>query len=81
MPNTFDIPPAETLEEANRQRDAWIKTAAQHHRNEIYYRGLVDQIGVHCGVEARTQDDGNILPEGEILRAKVPEIVARRLSA
>lgn len=79
--NILGIPPDKTLEEANRHRDAWIKTAGYHYRNECYYRDIVDQIGAMFGEEARTQDDGNVLPEGEILRAKVAEVVAKRLAA
>jgi hypothetical protein len=81
MTNCIHLPPAETLEEANRQRDFWIETAAQHHRNECYYRDIVDQVGALLGKEVRTQDDGNVLPEGEILRAKVVEIATQRLAA
>lgn len=77
MANCCDIPPAETLEQANRERDGWIESAAMFHRNEEYYRGLVDQIGEMLGVDAYTADDGVI--HDSVLRAKVPELVKQRL--
>jgi hypothetical protein len=57
------------------QRDGWQASAAQFHRNECYYRGLLDQIGEHLGPDAFTQDDGGLVDEP--LRAKLPELVAR----
>lgn len=58
---------------AERERDAWIETAAQHCRNEEYYRGLVVQIGRLFGVAAMTSDDGSV--QDHVLCAKVPELV------
>lgn len=57
-----------------RERDAWKDTAAQHLRNEEYYRGLVEKCGEHFGDAAKMQDDGNM--NEDILCAKVPELVA-----
>ncbi len=74
------------LEEANRvwdktslvqivkERKAWEETAAQHCRNEFYYRGLVVAIGELFGIEAKTCDDGSV--QEDVLCAKVPELCA-----
>jgi len=80
MVNEFDIPPATTLEAANAERDAWIKTAAQYAKNADYYRGLLDEIGALLGESVRTQDDGNVLPEGEFLHSLIPPAVATLLA-
>jgi hypothetical protein len=61
-----------------RQRDGWINAAAMHHRNEEYYRGLLDQIGAALGTEAYTSDDGSM--QDSVLRSKVPELVLARLT-
>lgn len=55
--------------------EAWQESAAQHLRNEQYYAGLLDRIGALFGDDARTADDGSV--GTEVLRAKVPELVAR----
>ncbi len=67
----------ETKEEAIRERDFWIESAAQFSRNEDYYRGLVDKIGEMLGEEAYIADDGS--RSQDILRNKVPELVRARL--
>jgi hypothetical protein len=74
----LDLPVPSTIEEAVRERDGWINAAAMHHRNEEYYRGLVDKIGEMLGPEAYTADDGTVLDS--VLRSKVPELVAARLA-
>ena len=51
----------------------WYDTAAQHARNEEYYRGLVIQIGEMLGDEAYISDDGSV--QQDVLCAKVPELV------
>lgn len=62
------------LAEAVARRIAgWMDTAAQHLRNEMYYRGLVTRCGAVFGVAARTCDDGSVVPD--VLCAKVPELV------
>ena len=53
----------------------WMEIAAQHSRNEDYYRGLVQQCGQVIGKEAYIQDDGGIVDS--VLCAKVPELVER----
>lgn len=55
--------------------EVWQESAAQHLRNEQYYAGLLDRIGALFGDEAKTADDGSV--RTEVLRAKVPELVAR----
>ena len=72
------IPSPDTVEEAVRQRDHWINCAAQHHRNEDYYRGLVQRIGAMLGPDAFTQDDGGVVDD--VLCAKVPGLVQKRLT-
>lgn len=67
----------EALAEIDRLRgeaEAWEQTAAQHLRNENYYRGLVVSIGEGFGAAARTSDDGSA--QDGVLCAKVPELVA-----
>lgn len=54
---------------------AWYDTAAQHYRNECYYRGLVQEIGLIFGDEAYISDDGS--RQQDVLCAKVPELVRR----
>ena len=67
-----------TMEQAANQReterDGWIESARQFSRNEDYYRGLLDQIGVTFGTPAYTSDDGSL--QDAVLRAKVPDLVA-----
>jgi hypothetical protein len=58
--------------------DAWIETVRQHAKNEEYYRGLLDQIGALLGEAAYTSDDGSV--QDEVLRAKLPELVASKVS-
>jgi hypothetical protein len=52
---------------------AWMDTAAQHCRNEDYYRGLLVRCGEAIGEAAYTQDDGG--KSEDVLCAKVPELV------
>jgi hypothetical protein len=59
------------------QRDNWMESARQHCRNEEYYRGLLDEIGNILGPEAFTDETGSI--QHEVVRAKLPELVRRRL--
>lgn len=66
-----------TLDEAIRQRNCWIESAAQFSRNEEYYRGLLDQIAESLGPDAYMSDDGST--HDSPVRAKLPEIVADRL--
>jgi len=73
------LPLPETLEEAIADRNFWIEEACRFSRNEDYYRGLVDQIGKILGREAYVADDGSV--SQDILRDKVPELVAARLAA
>ena len=72
-------PPPPPPTDAERERDAWIETARQHARNENYYRSLVRQIGEMLGPDAYTSDDGSV--QQDVLCAKVPELVARLISA
>ena len=58
---------------------AWHDTAAQHCRNEFYYRGLVQEIGEALGIAAYTDDAGGV--HDSVLCAKVPELVRQRLKA
>jgi hypothetical protein len=65
-------PPVEICSEGC--RCGWYDTAAQHARNEDYYRGLVDECAKHLGPEVFIADDGTV--GDSVLRAKVPELVA-----
>jgi predicted DNA-binding transcriptional regulator AlpA len=57
----------------SRALQAWYDTAAQHARNEDYYRKLLEEIGDMFGKEARTSDDGSV--QQDVLCAKVPALV------
>lgn len=61
------------------ERDNWEQTAARHLRNECYYRDIVVQIGEALGVEAKTCDDGSVVPD--VLCAKVAELAIQKLSS
>src|SRR5471032_1651557 len=56
---------------------AWREIAAQHHRNEEFYRGIVVAIGELFGVVARTSDDGSV--QDDVLALRVPELVSAHL--
>lgn len=62
---------------AESQRNNWEKTAAQHLRNEQYYRGLLVQIGELFGLRLRICDDGSV-SEGVVVAA-LPNQVKRLL--
>lgn len=64
-------------EASEREVAAWTESARHFSANVDYYQGIVDKIGELLGIEARTQDDGNVV-DG-ILRAKVYELVKIRL--
>lgn len=64
-------------DEARQQRDNWMETAAKFHRNQLYYAGIVDEIGVLLGPAAMTNDSGTFT--GEVLRAKVVETLKATL--
>lgn len=57
----------------------WNETAAQHARNEDYYRGLVQRCGKVFGAAAYQCDDGVSVSQ-DILCAKVPELVEKLYS-
>lgn len=61
------------IDRLKRERNFWEETAAQHCRNEEYYRGLVQKIGETIGEEAYIADDGG--KHLDVLCAKVPELV------
>ena len=55
----------------------WEDTARHYADGMEYYRELVDKIGKMLGPDAYISDDGSV--QKEILRAKVPELVAAKL--
>jgi hypothetical protein len=57
-----------------RQTD-WKAMAAEFSNSCEYYTGLLDACGVSIGAAAYTSDDGSV--QDSVLRAKVPELVAR----
>jgi len=63
----------DALEETERERDALSQEARHFHCNEMFYRGIVEEIGKPFGVAARTSDDGSV--QDSILALKVPELV------
>jgi hypothetical protein len=58
---------------------AWMDSASQFSRNEVFYHGIVTQIGEMFGEAAKTSDDGSI--QEDVLALKVPELVAGLISA
>lgn len=61
-------------DQARAERDGWEQTAAQHLRNEFFYRDIIIRIGEPFGVAAKTSDDGSI--QQDVLALRVPELVA-----
>lgn len=60
----------------------WMETAAQHMRNEEFYRGLLDKCAAELGPvrpKVFVQDDGGIVIDP--LRIKIPELVAELAAA
>ncbi len=62
-----------------RERDNWEQTAALHLRNECFYRDLLGQCAELLGDECRRSDDGKLIPRGDFLALKVPEVLKERL--
>jgi len=58
---------------ARAELEAWKETAAQHSRNEDFYRGLIQGIGSNFGAPAYTSDDGSV--QQDVLALRVPELV------
>lgn len=61
---------------------AWMDVAAQHMRNEEFYRGLLDKCAAELGPvrpKVFVQDDGGIVIDP--LRIKIPELVAELAAA
>lgn len=73
-----NLPMPESIEQAVRERNGWCESAAQHLRNEEFYRGIVTQIGEMFGDAAKTSDDGTL--QDSVLALRVPELVATALS-
>lgn len=61
------------IEREQRHTDAWMNTAAQHLRNECYYRGIIQDIGELFGEDAFISDDGS--RQQDVLCAKVLDLV------
>ncbi len=64
-----------TLERAERERDGWIESARHFANGQDFYRGLLHECAAVLGDEVRRQDDGGMIPEGEVLALKVPPLV------
>lgn len=69
-----------TLEDAIRERDMWVESAAMFSRNEDYYRGLLDECATHIGPEAWKADNGDVVDD-EPVRARIPALVAGLVAA
>jgi hypothetical protein len=65
------------LAELQGERDCWENTARDMARDMEFYRDIVDRCGEALGPEAKTCDDGTVVPE--VLRAKVAELVEARM--
>jgi len=57
---------------------AWMEIAAQHARNEDFYRDLLFECAKHLGPEVFVSDDGSI--QDEPLLLKVPELIEKLVS-
>ena len=68
----------DSVMEMTDDRDFWKGVAAQHLKNEEYYRGLLDQIGEAIGDDALIADDGS--RPGGVIRAKLPDLVRKIVS-
>ena len=53
----------------------WMQTAAQHARNEGFYRNLLVQCAGYLGPEVFVSDDGSVNDSPLVL--KVPELVKK----
>lgn len=62
----------------NYEEKMWHDTAAQAMRDVSYYQELLDQTGQHLVPEIFKRDDGTV--SKDVLRAKVPEVVAARMT-
>jgi hypothetical protein len=82
-PETSHITMDPILAEAIAWRIAtWMSNAAQHHRNEEFYRGLLDKCAAELGPvrpKVFVCDDGTIAIDP--LRLKIPELVAELATA
>jgi hypothetical protein len=71
--NAFTCDLIDDIREARRVAKNWEETAAQHLRNEDFYRGLLDAVAPWLGAAAYTADDGIV--HDSPLRLKIPELV------
>ena len=65
-----------------RRLDSWMRIAAQHCRNELFYRQLLDHCAANLGPvrpKVFVQDDGGIAIDPLLL--KIPELVAELAAA
>lgn len=67
--------------EAQAACNAWQETAAQHLRNEQFYRDLLGQCAKMLGDGCRRQDDGGMVPEDDFLALRVPEVLREKLAS
>jgi hypothetical protein len=70
---------SQRLAATGRERDGWMDSAAQMHRDADFYRGLIVRCGQAIGHEAYVCDDGSI--SGSVLALKVPELVEELVQA
>ncbi len=56
----------------------WKETARQFHQNEIFYRGIVHQVGELLGRDCYVSDDGSV--QDEVLALKVVDVLRDRLA-
>lgn len=54
--------------------DSWQARGLEYYNGMRYYQGLLDSIGEKLGKRAYIADDGSV--QQDVLRAKVPELVA-----
>lgn len=57
------------------QRKGWEESALQHHKNEDFYRGIVQKIGAHFGDAAKRSDDGSL--QQDVLALNVEPLVVQ----
>lgn len=67
------------VDESCRERDSAWEAAKQENRNAAFYRDLLGQCAKLLGDGCRRQDDGGMVPEGDFLALRVPEVLEHTL--
>jgi hypothetical protein len=71
--------PNRIYQEMKRSRDDWHHDCKASMHDTAFYRGIVGECAEMLGEECRWCDDGSVLPEGDFLAGKVPEVLKAKL--